>query len=1263
MKKILSLVLVLALVLSSFSFAAADPVTVGEELKALGVLTGDENGNLNPDQQLTREQALVVLARMMGKEADAKATTTASSFKDIKGTFYGPYIAYAELQGWTNGLSAGVFGFGKPATIDEIYAFMLRALGYTVATLPEALTKAAELKLNTDVTAEAGKPVLRGQVFITMNNTLNTAPKDGKDALVYVLKLKDKPVVPVTKLEVASVKALNLKQVEIVFSKEVTEAEAVKLTNYVVNADGASANIADGTGAKAVLAADKKTVILTLEDGVAFVNSTKANKVVVKKEIGLEAEYSKADVAALDLAVPAIEKVATTGPKQITITFTEPLDRNISPAQTVSSFTLNNGTVTLDPTKATYVDADRTLTIETYITIPEAEHTLVVKAPASNNLVDYAGYKLPSTSIAFTHKKDTTVPVATLVSNTETTATIKFNKPVTNVANANVLYRHTYNSAIYQVGGADAGAVTNPSGDLMTYVINFGVAKPFPPGASTLFVAYNSATGTKIADNWGNEFAAASFALNTVVDAVKPEVASVTFKTATTLEVKFSETVDVTTAQTATNYVLKTAAGTAVTVSSAVLGGDNMTVTVTTATMNGGDYNLTVKNVKDSSLAGNVMVEVTKAFAASDTIAPTVVDKNTGLADIQVKQVATTKVMVEFSEAMDKASIENKANWRYNGAALLAADTVVAAADNKSVVITIAAGVNDAFNLTLGVVKDASGLPIAVFSTTLDIEAVTNIGAASMEIIAKNQIVIKFDQLIVGSTTADFEINNGGWAAPTAISVALVDGKTQITLTPLTDVAGTTGAGVQVRTVSAPATAGAAANSKNSFGTPVQIGAAGVTDKFAPALVATTPIQAIDINNDGFVDHFSVTFTESVRAGSVSLDKFTVDGYTVVDAFAYTGVGTPVFDGRNTAATGDSATVLLRVTQKTTTDLTAKPNVSIAAGILDVPGNALAPVTNKAANDAGPVATVTTATLAAGTNVTTAQSTKVGTVYLVLDSANFTTVAAMEAAVTAGTARKATVATANTNTTIVNTVSAVNLAEGVYKVIAVDASGNVSAESAGTITLDHTAPTAAVTTATIAGGANVTTAQSTELGTVYLVLDSANFTTVAAMEAAVTANTARKATVVTANTNTTIITTVAAVSLPSGAYKVIAVDLAGNVSAESTNTITIDATAPVLTLVSHADTAATTADLLFTSSEAGTYYYVVYAAADAAPNAATIIAQGVAVAKGTAAASVGANTVGITGLTTGTAYRVHVVVVDAVNNISAVSSTPSVTQP
>jgi hypothetical protein len=82
--------------------------------------------------------------------------------------------------------------------------------------------------------------------------------------------------------------------------------------------------------------------------------------------------------------------------------------------------------------------------------------------------------------------------------------------------------------------------------------------------------------------------------------------------------------------------------------------------------------------------------------------------------------------------------------------------------------------------------------------------------------------------------------------------------------------------------------------------------------------------------------------------------------------------------------------------------------------------------------------------------------------------------------------------------------------------------------------------------------------------------------------------------------------------------------------------------------------AGTTATLKFTSNEAGTYYYLVLSASAGAPSAATIQAQGTAVAKGSAAATASQNTVSVTGLTAGTQYKAYIVVKDAALNVSAV---------
>lgn len=96
----------------------------------------------------------------------------------------------------------------------------------------------------------------------------------------------------------------------------------------------------------------------------------------------------------------------------------------------------------------------------------------------------------------------------------------------------------------------------------------------------------------------------------------------------------------------------------------------------------------------------------------------------------------------------------------------------------------------------------------------------------------------------------------------------------------------------------------------------------------------------------------------------------------------------------------------------------------------------------------------------------------------------------------------------------------------------------------------------------------------------------------------------------------------------------------------------IDDTAPVLSSTSASPVTGNSAVLNFTTDEAGVYYYLVYAAADTAPDAATIKAQGAAVAKGTSSAAWGANSVSVSGLTASTAYKAYLIVEDAAGNVS-----------
>ncbi|MGI5839852.1 MAG: S-layer homology domain-containing protein [bacterium] len=98
-----------------------------------------------------------------------------------------------------------------------------------------------------------------------------------------------------------------------------------------------------------------------------------------------------------------------------------------------------------------------------------------------------------------------------------------------------------------------------------------------------------------------------------------------------------------------------------------------------------------------------------------------------------------------------------------------------------------------------------------------------------------------------------------------------------------------------------------------------------------------------------------------------------------------------------------------------------------------------------------------------------------------------------------------------------------------------------------------------------------------------------------------------------------------------------------------------EANAPILSDISAGDITQTGAVLNFTADKAGIYYYLVCNAAEPAPDAAAIKAQGTAAAKGTGPAAAAENTFNITGLTAATAYKAYLVVEDAAGNVSAVA--------
>ncbi len=192
MKKRLAILLALAMLISAFSIVSADAVNYGGELKAFGVIKGDQDGNLNADKNLTREEAIVTLIRMMGQEEKAVQFKGEQPFSDVPADNWSkPYLGYAKKQGWTNGIGEGKFGLGLNVTTQEYVTFMLRALGYAGSDVyNNAMTMGNNMNLLDGVSNDEAKAsILRGDVFAVMYNTLYSKPAQSDKALVYKLGL------------------------------------------------------------------------------------------------------------------------------------------------------------------------------------------------------------------------------------------------------------------------------------------------------------------------------------------------------------------------------------------------------------------------------------------------------------------------------------------------------------------------------------------------------------------------------------------------------------------------------------------------------------------------------------------------------------------------------------------------------------------------------------------------------------------------------------------------------------------------------------------------------------------------------------------------------------------------------------------------------------------------------------------------------------------------------------------------------------------
>lgn len=141
MKKLLSVFLTLVLLLSlsvPISAANIEAVEAANTLYELGLFSGtgiDADGNpiFDLDRGLSRQEAVVMLVRLLGSAQYALDEALSSPFTDVSAWAI-PYVGYAYEHGLAGGISKTAFGAEDPITEEQFLTFILRALGYSSAT-------------------------------------------------------------------------------------------------------------------------------------------------------------------------------------------------------------------------------------------------------------------------------------------------------------------------------------------------------------------------------------------------------------------------------------------------------------------------------------------------------------------------------------------------------------------------------------------------------------------------------------------------------------------------------------------------------------------------------------------------------------------------------------------------------------------------------------------------------------------------------------------------------------------------------------------------------------------------------------------------------------------------------------------------------------------------------------------------------------------------------------------------------------------------
>lgn len=194
-RKILCLTLCLLMLIGMTLPAAAAQLDDANTLYTLGLFKGtgtkaDGSPNFALDRSLTRQEAVVMLVRLLGKKQEALSGTWETPFTDVD-DWAAQYVGYAYANGLTNGTGKTTFGGNEAVTATQYLTFVLRALGYSSKTdfkWDGAWEKSDALGITRgEYSAANNNKFLRGDAAYISKQALSAFLKDGSGTLLDTL--------------------------------------------------------------------------------------------------------------------------------------------------------------------------------------------------------------------------------------------------------------------------------------------------------------------------------------------------------------------------------------------------------------------------------------------------------------------------------------------------------------------------------------------------------------------------------------------------------------------------------------------------------------------------------------------------------------------------------------------------------------------------------------------------------------------------------------------------------------------------------------------------------------------------------------------------------------------------------------------------------------------------------------------------------------------------------------------------------------------